>query len=82
MDSRQTIDRESGFIELLKQLYHDGETASLLVDDNGLTRMEGLLTRVQTAETGAWIELDHSSTIPVKLIVAVNGTFHPDYSEC
>lgn len=81
MDTRLTLNSKESFIQLLKDLYNTGTKASLLYDDNGLTRYEGLIKDVIN-DSAPRLLLEEDLNIPVSSVVAVNGVFAPDYSEC
>jgi hypothetical protein len=52
------------------------------VDDNGITRAEGFIVKMEYTIPGGYIELDNEIKIPVKKVLAVNGTFLPEFGEC
>ena len=81
MDTRLTLNSKESFIQLLKDLYNTGTKASLLYDHNGLTRYEGLIKNVIN-DSAPRLLLEEDLNIPVSSVVAVNGVFAPDYSEC
>jgi hypothetical protein len=82
MDCRVTLRVNETFDELLKACYHSKAKVHLLVDDNGITRAEGFIVKMEYTIPGGYIELDNEIKIPVKKIVAVNGTFLPEFGEC
>ena len=82
MDIRQTLLVHATFLQVLNQLKETHHTASLLVDDQGLTREEGLITQIIEDEKGTLIQLNNGKLIQLNTIVAVNGVFLSDYSEC
>ncbi|MEI6946283.1 hypothetical protein V9K67_03715 [Paraflavisolibacter sp. H34] len=84
MDIRQTLVVHASFIPLLKQLKESHQKASLLVDENGLSREEGYVAHLLEGEGAedTLVHLDNGKVITLKSIVAVNGTFLSDYSEC
>jgi hypothetical protein len=82
MDSRQTLGSRESFAELLRTIHEADEKAHLLIDDNGITRVEGYIETLSTNSTAPFIELENGLTIPLHQIIAVNGVFRPDYSEC
>lgn len=82
MDTRKTLDKNETFLVLLQSLFNSQDKASLLVDDNGIIRAEGLITAIYGDAETPYIELDNAMKITLKSIIAVNGTFLPDYSEC
>lgn len=85
MDQRQTF---SNLAELKAILEHDdfrGSIAHLIVDRDGLTRVSGDITGIETTIDGHdFIKIDNNDPTVVYLaeIVAVNGLFRSDYSEC
>jgi hypothetical protein len=82
MDIRQTLVVHATFIQMLNQLKESHHTAALLFDDQGLTREEGLISQIVEDEKGTLVQLDNGRLIPLHSIVAVNGVFLSDYSEC
>ena len=84
MDSRKTINTTQSFLELLKGYYANQERVSLLIDQEGLTRLEGLITSVQTKDKAedAVIQIDKGTSFSLADLIAVNGNFRSDYSEC
>ncbi|HRN57779.1 MAG TPA: hypothetical protein PLL71_15075 [Agriterribacter sp.] len=81
MDTRITLDSKETFFTILKELHVAGTKASLLYDDNGLTRYEGLIRGVTGAPVSVLL-LQEGVEIPLSSVIAVNGIFAPDYSEC
>jgi hypothetical protein len=82
MDNRQTLSSGETFLELLKTSYQDGKKVALLVDDEGITRMEGCIKALNTSGSTAIVELEGAREIGLDKIVAVNGVFRPEYGEC
>lgn len=82
MDSRKTLKRNDTFLALLQDLLNTGEKASLLIDDNGMERAEGIVKVIRLDNEVPFVQLEGSTKIILASIVAVNGIFHPDYSEC
>lgn len=82
MDTRKTLSENETFLKLIQDIFNARGKVSLLVDDNGITRAEGFINEIHTDEEPPYIELDNALKIAVKTIIAVNGTFLPDYSEC
>ena len=71
MDTRITLNDKQSFFQLLKQLHADQAKVSLLYDNNGLTRS------LQPS-----LLMQDGSEITISSVIAVNGIFAPDYSEC
>jgi hypothetical protein len=63
-------------------LYEKKEPANILYDDNGITRASGIITEVSESNQFAYLVLDNGVKINVHAIIAVNGRFAADYSEC
>ena len=84
MDKRETFENDQNLLNTLVQLQQENSKASLLVDDNGLTRMEGLITSIEENNTlpQTLIGIDDQKALTLKNIIAVNGQFRGDYSEC
>jgi len=85
MDQRQTF---GNLAELKAILEEDGvvsHIAYLIIDRDGLTRISGHITGVEmTTDARSFIIIDSSPSHIVYLteIVAINGLFRSDYSEC
>ncbi len=82
MDTRKTLNKDETFLELLQVLYHAREKVSMIIDENGMTRAEGFIKEINAAGEPPFVLLGNGKTISLKSIIAVNGTFLPDYSEC
>lgn len=81
MDTRMTLNSKESFFQILKDLQTSAEKASLLYDDGGLTRYEGLIAEIDDAAVPR-LMLANGVNIPVSAVIAVNGIFVPAYSEC
>ncbi|HRO47131.1 hypothetical protein [Agriterribacter sp.] len=82
MDTRITLNDKQSFVQLLKQLHADGDKISLLYDSNGLTRYEGLISSILTGSAQPCLLMQDGSEMLISSVIAVNGIFAPDYSEC
>jgi hypothetical protein len=83
MDCRVTLNVNETFFDLLKTFYHSKERVYLLVDDDGITRVEGFIRKMdENSVPPDYIEMDNGIKIPVKNIVAINGIFLPEFGEC
>lgn len=82
MDTRVTIGDKQSFFQLLKQLYEDQEKVSLLYDNNGLTRYEGTISAILSGSSQPHLVMQDGMKIDIPAVIAVNGIFAPDYSEC
>ncbi len=81
MDARITLNNKETFFQILKDLHFAEAQASLLYDKDGLTRYEGLIMDI-TAAPSSCLLLQDGLEIPLSSVIAVNGIFAPDYSEC
>jgi hypothetical protein len=84
MDQRKTFGSLQNLKDILHYLFQQKETASLLVDSKGITRMEGIITAIEEQQdlSNTSITLNHADKILLNQIIAVNGQFRSDYSEC
>lgn len=82
MDSRITLPMNTTFLKILEACLQQEEKVHLLVDDNGLVRMEGLIDSIQKETSGIFIKLKDAGRADISAIVAVNGIFRPEYAEC
>lgn len=83
MDCRLTLNVNETFFELLRSCYHSKAKVYLLVDDGGITRVEGFIVKIDEDNVPSeYIEMDNGIKIPVKKIIAVNGIFLPEFGEC
>ena len=82
MDCRLTLDAGKTFLESLQRAHIEKEKIFLIFDENGMTRTEGFITAFHPREQEIIVELENGLQIPVKKIIALNGTFLPQYAEC
>ena len=82
MDTRVTISDKQSFFQLLKILYEDQKKVSLLYDNNGLTRYEGMISAILNGSSQSYLLMHDGTKIDIPAVIAVNGIFAPDYSEC
>ena len=82
MDNRTTLKTGQSFLDLLLQLQKDNTKAAMLLDCKGLKREEGIISEVVMNDTQPYLKLQSGLKIVISTIVAVNGIFLPDYSEC
>ena len=85
MDTRQVFDDIQVLKELLTECFISDTEVRLLIDTGGMERVNGYIAAIgSSSKRGPYIKLD-STTAPVILlkdIVAVNGLFRLDFSEC
>jgi hypothetical protein len=84
MDQRATFESLSQLLSIVSDLFVQKQNASFLVDINGLTRIEGKISFIKQEKdvSKTTITIDNRSEITIDKIVAVNGLFRSDYSEC
>lgn len=82
MDCRKTLNIHETFEEILSAAHESGVKVDLLVDDNGLTRTDGFIRKIEKDEYGIVIMLDNNMRISLSKLIAVNGIFTQDFTEC
>ena len=82
MDKRGTLATNESFIEKLKQCYEVKEKVSMIIDDGGMQRMEGFIKDIHFDAQPPFFELQDGTKINPYNVIAINGTFLSDYSEC
>jgi hypothetical protein len=82
MDKRKTLIVTETFQKMLLELYQANAKAALLYDDQGMTRAEDFIVEYEENGNKSYIILENGQKIMVNSIIAVNGTFLSDYSEC
>ena len=82
MDQRITLSCGETFLPILQACHDDGVAAGMLLEMDGLTRIEGFISRIISDVKQPYIELTNGKIIELKNLIAVNGIFIPSYSEC
>lgn len=82
MDMRQTIVDRQAFGKMLQELKDNQQKASLLYEQQGIERAEGFITKLAFTAGGGTVTLHTGLTVNINAIVAINGSFLSDYSEC
>ncbi len=85
MDQRHTFADTAALTDLLTTLQKEQKYAAFLIDQNGLSRISGTIESIQNKNAPQLIlSVDGISKQIILLdeIVAVNGIFRSDYSEC
>ena len=84
MDQRITFKDYQQLLSIFLDLQQQQLQAALLIDDGGLTRIEGKITNIKQSEniSNSTITIDNKDSIPLEKVIAVNGLFRDDYSEC
>lgn len=82
MDCRDTLSAGGAFKTILRNCAEAGQKIAMLLDEDGLTRAEGFIQSAGLDATDPYIELDNGKRISCNSIVAVNGIFLDQYSQC
>lgn len=82
MDCRITLSKQETFVPLLQELQQQNRKAAMLLDINGLERLEGLIAKIDLEAGEPYVLLEDGSKAALADIVAINGTFAPDYAGC
>ena len=84
MDQRHTFDNYAALLSILSTLQQEEKMVSMLVDHDGLTRIQGHITSIVNSEDPkqASIHLGNHRPVLLSQVIGVNGIFHADYSEC
>jgi len=81
-DIRETLPAKGNFHEIILSLYKKKEAINILYDHNGLTRANGYIKYLNQQNEFPYMMLDNEVQVNINSIVAVNGIFASDYSEC
>lgn len=82
MDIRNTLAQEETFMVILNECFSNNIKVALIIDNEGLERMEGEIISIESNDKDPYFKLNDGSVIFVKTVIAVNGMFLPSYSEC
>ncbi|MEJ7677047.1 MAG: hypothetical protein WKG06_37265 [Segetibacter sp.] len=84
MDQRTTFDSAKSLLSTLSNLHQLKEQVSLLIDLEGFTRLEGRIIRIEEQQPleKTLIKVNDADAFLLEQVIAVNGIFHSDYSEC
>lgn len=83
MACRLTLRAGETFLEILTSAYEEGHKIYLLLDENGLVHVEGIVKTISAdSSSNIILELKNGRKMDIKLMVAVNGIFLPEYTEC
>jgi hypothetical protein len=82
MDIRKTLIVSETFRKILLDLFNAKSKAALLYDDHGMTRAEDFIKEFREDGEESYIILENGQKIFINNIIAVNGTFLSQYSEC
>jgi hypothetical protein len=84
MDQRTTFKDVDQLMDIINVVFKEKGKASFIIDKEGLTRMEGLITNVEqnTSSGRTVVHLQPSNYFHLDEVIAINGIFRSDYSEC
>ncbi len=84
MDQRITFDSAKSLLYTLSNLQHKKEKVSLLIDLKGLTRLEGYIVNIEEQQPleKILIKVNNADAFLLEQVIAVNGIFRSEYSEC
>lgn len=84
MDQRQTFGDAHELFSFIEAISKDAAKVSLLIDDHGVERLEGIITAITQNDdmNKTFITVDSNREVSLSNIIAVNGLFRSDYSEC
>ncbi|MCS6991931.1 MAG: hypothetical protein NZL95_08730 [Chitinophagales bacterium] len=81
-DQRKTLDCGSNFYDMLHSCFVAQEPVRLLYDKGGMQRAEGIIQHIDPPGPESSIKLTNGQRIAINDIVAVNGVFSDEYTEC
>ena len=82
MDCRITLGRGESFLDFLIKAKEKNETVNLIIDADGLERIESKVQSISNSGNNVIVTMDDGRKLSVHQIVALNGIFHQDYGEC
>lgn len=84
MDQRQTFQSFEELYTMLSALCNGNENVRLLADCEGITRVEGRVLHLERSPVigKSKAEIEGDVSLNLEQIIAVNGIFKSDYSEC
>ena len=75
-------DSQLKFLQEMERCLQTDYPASLMVDVNGLSSLNGKIRQINTNIEPIMIELESGETISLDQIVAINGIFDQKYLGC
>lgn len=69
-------------LSIIQSCLEEQSKASLILDINGLEKVQGLITAIEEENDKVIIHLDHDFTFSLDQVIAINGYFDPLYSMC
>jgi hypothetical protein len=77
-----TLNTDESFLEILNSSFTTRQKVYMLVDEEGISRIEGYIREIKKDLPVPLITIDDRKDISLDKIVAVNGVFRPEYGEC
>jgi hypothetical protein len=84
MDQRQTFTDSDELFSFITRIVQQQQHASLLIDKEGLERVEGKITSIDPHNDvdKTVVLINDTTPVSIKEIIGINGLFRSDYSEC
>lgn len=83
MDQRETFSNEAELLSVISRFFEQKLLVSLLIDQQGLSRIEGYIGAIEISDDIRKTTITVSDNkISLEEIIAANGLFRSDYSEC
>lgn len=83
MDQRETFSNEAELLSVISRFFEQKLLVSLLIDQQGLSRIEGYISAIEISDDIRKTTITVSDNkISLEEIIAANGLFRSDYSEC
>ena len=82
MDCRDTLGSGDSFNTILRNCANTSQKVAMVLDVDGLTRAEGFIQAVELDTANPYIALNDGRRISCNSIVAINGIFLDQYSQC
>ena len=73
---------QAKMLSIIQSCLEEQSKASLILDINGLEKVQGLVTALEEENDKVIIHLDHDFTFSLDQVIAINGYFDPLYSMC
>ena len=84
MDQRQTFASPEELKTILEGIFFQKQKAAFIADKEGLFRTSGTIKAISDNDVAkdTVLTLDNELSLRLEEIIAVNGIFRADYSEC
>lgn len=81
-DRRKTLAHNASFYSIVAECFNRGQSVHLLYDQGGLQRASGRVIRIDPPGPQCTFTLHSGQRIQLNSLIAVNGVFADDFSEC